>query len=92
MFTAQKVNRVLKIDELKADEYVAMGYTVRDKDGNLIGAPVTADSLKEQLDKANKRIAELEAQLGEKSSKKADGKKADAKKDDAEKEETKKAE
>lgn len=79
MFTAQKANRVLKIEEIKADEYVAMGYTVMTDDGTIIGAPITVESLKMQLAEKDKRIAELEAQLSKssKSRTKADDTKAD---------------
>lgn len=91
MYTAQKGNRLLKIDETKADDYIADGYTVRTTDGDLIGEPVTNDSLKEKLNKAYERIAFLESVL-EKNGIDPDGKTAakDTKKKDTKKDETKK--
>lgn len=68
MLKAKKANRVLRIPEERAKDYAALGYTVTDMDGKVISKPdspaETIKELKAELAKKDKRIAELEAQLG----------------------------
>ena len=49
MLLAEKANRRVRIADEKKDEYIGMGYTVRNLDGSLVKAP----------DNPKKRIQEL---------------------------------
>lgn len=76
-YIAQKKNRVIRIQEEKAEEYAAMGYEVTDDDGEVVFdavvtsiaeaketiAKLTAENakLKAKLEDTDKKIAELEA-------------------------------
>lgn len=53
MLLAEKANRRVRIADEKKDEYIGMGYTVRNLDGSLVKAP----------DNPKKRIQELESAL-----------------------------
>lgn len=53
MLIAEKANRVVRIVDEKKEEYIGMGYTIKDTDGNIIKAP----------NDPKERIAELEAEL-----------------------------
>lgn len=68
MLKAQKANRVLRIPNERMKDYKAMGYTITDMSGKVISKPDNpADKIKELeslLEAKDKRIAELEAQLG----------------------------
>ena len=54
-YIVQKANRVLTITDEKADEYLKMGYTVKDMSGNVILQPEPTGK------EAVKKIHELEA-------------------------------
>ena len=53
MLLAEKANRRVKIVDEKKDEYIGMGYTVKNMDGSLVQAPQDH----------KKRVQELEAEL-----------------------------
>lgn len=67
MYMAEKANRVVRIADEKKDEYIGMGYTIKDMSGNIINAP----------NNPKDRIAELEAEL--KKTEAADAPKKEAK-------------
>lgn len=53
MLLAEKANRRVRIADEKKDEYIGMGYTVKNMDGSLVQAPQDH----------KKRVQELEAEL-----------------------------
>ena len=53
MLLAEKANRRVRIADEKKDEYIRMGYTVKNLDGSVIKAP----------NDPKKRVQELEAEL-----------------------------
>ena len=55
MLLAEKANRRVRIADEKKDEYIGMGYTVKNMDGSLVQAPQDH----------KKRVQELEAELKE---------------------------
>ena len=52
MLKARKANRVLRIEDTKAEEYRALGYTITDMQGNVVLTP----------NDDRQRIKELEAE------------------------------
>lgn len=67
MIRVLKGNRERLISPTEKTEYLEMGYSVIDEDGTVLEQGVKSNHvLKEELDAANKRIAELEAQLVQK--------------------------
>ena len=72
MLMAEKANRRVRIADEKKDEYIGMGYIVKNTDGSLVKAPEDpkkrVKELEEELkkitdyaDSADKKIAELYA-------------------------------
>lgn len=53
MLLAEKANRRVRIADEKKDEYIGMGYTVKNMDGSLVKAP----------EDPKKKVKELEAEL-----------------------------
>lgn len=53
MLFAEKANRRVRIADEKKDEYIGMGYTVKNENGSLVKAP----------EDPKKRVQELEAEL-----------------------------
>ncbi len=62
MLKARKANRVLKIPDEKKKTYIALGYTITDMDGNMVYEHVEPTK---KLEKAEKEIADLKAELEE---------------------------
>lgn len=62
MLKARKANRVLKIPDEKKKTYIALGYTITDMDGNMVYEHVEPT---EKLEKAEKEIVDLKAELEE---------------------------
>ena len=62
MLKAAKKNRVLQIPDEKVEEYMKMGYTIRDLEGNTIWKP---ENEKEEAEQLRKENGELKAQLEE---------------------------
>lgn len=60
MLYAEKANRRVRIADEKKDEYVGMGYTIKNLDGSMVKAP--DDPKKENAD-LKKENAELEERL-----------------------------
>ncbi|MBD5504599.1 MAG: hypothetical protein HDR09_12955 [Lachnospiraceae bacterium] len=61
MLIAEKANRVVRIADEKKDEYIGMGYTVKNMDGTVIKAPVDPKKKAQELEaelKATKEAAE----------------------------------
>ena len=73
MLLAEKANRRVRIADEKKDEYIGMGYTVKNMDGSLVQAPQDH----------KKRVQELEAEL--KAAKAAETPKKEAKTKQADK-------
>ncbi|MCI8673061.1 MAG: hypothetical protein HFI89_06185 [Lachnospiraceae bacterium] len=74
MLMAEKANRRVRIADEKKDEYIGMGYIVKNMDGSLVKAPEDpkkrVKELEEELkkitdyaDSADKKIAELYAEM-----------------------------
>lgn len=76
---AIKANKVYKVDEMSKASYLAQGFDICDDKGKLIERSPSATVPAVKLDEANKRIAELEAELAalksEFKTEKKDGKK-----------------
>lgn len=53
MLLAEKANRVVRINDEKKDEYIGMGYTVKNMDGSIVKAP----------ENPKERVKELESEL-----------------------------
>lgn len=64
MLKARKANRVVRIDDTKAEEYRALGYTVTDMEGRLMLTPNDPKyrimELEQENDQLRARISELE--------------------------------
>ena len=67
MLKARKKNRVIRIPDEKADEYMSLGYRITDMDGNIVREPEDKDATIAKLTDENLRlkgrIAELEMLL-----------------------------
>lgn len=71
MLLAEKANRRVRIADEKKDEYIGMGYTVKNMDGTVIKEPdnpkkkvqVLETELKATKEAAEKQIAELTEEL-----------------------------
>lgn len=67
MLLAEKANRRVRIADEKKDEYIGMGYTVKNMDGSVIKAPVDpkkkAKELEAELKEAENQIANLTEEL-----------------------------
>lgn len=59
MLVATKANRVIRIDDLKTDEYVKMGYTVATEEGAIVAEPITLESIKKENVELKKENCEL---------------------------------
>lgn len=59
MLLAEKANRRVRIADEKKDEYIGMGYTIKNLDGTLLKAP---DDPKKQVKKLEAEIAALKAE------------------------------
>lgn len=53
MLIAEKANRRVRINDEKKDEYIGMGYIIKNTDGSLVKAP----------DNPKKRVQELESEI-----------------------------
>lgn len=63
-YIVQKANRVLTITDEKADEYLKMGYTVKDMSGNVILQPEpTGKEAVNKIHKLEAKNKELEEEL-----------------------------
>lgn len=62
MLYAEKANRRVRIPDEKKDEYIGMGYTVKNMDGTVIKEPENPKKAAEALSKEN---ADLKAKLEE---------------------------
>lgn len=60
MLKARKANRVVRIDDTKADEYRAEGYTILDMSGNVLMTPNNDKFRIKSLEQEN---AQLRAQV-----------------------------
>lgn len=69
MLKAAKGNRVVRIPDEKRKEYEILGYKISDMKGNVLYTPTDPkkenESLKDQIDAAQKEKADLEAKLKE---------------------------
>ena len=72
---AIKANKVYKVDEISKASYLAQGFDICDDKGKLIERSPSATVPAVKLDEANKRIAELKAELAALKTEKKDGKK-----------------
>ena len=71
MLLAEKANRRVRIADEKKDEYIGMGYTVKNMDGTVIKAPVDPKKKVQELEKelkatkeaAEKQVADLTEEL-----------------------------
>ena len=68
MLKARKANRVLRIEDTKAEEYRALGYTITDMDGHLIAAPANDQQRIRELESENAHLREQLAAAQEKKS------------------------
>lgn len=75
MLRVLKGNQETLISPANKDEYLKKGYSVIDEDGSVLEQGVKSERMiKDELEAANKRIAELEAELkGYKESDPAEG-------------------
>ena len=85
MLKAQKGNRVVRIDDTKAEMYRTLGYTVTDMAGHLIATPDNAQQRIRELEAENacllKQLADAKAaalESGKKDGKKGSGKKGES--------------
>lgn len=64
MYKAIKANRVVDIPESKAESYLAEGYSIFDKAGNLVLAPKTivAEKLSKEVEALKEKNAALTAE------------------------------
>ena len=64
MYKAIKANRVVDIPESKAESYLAEGYSIFDKAGNLVLAPKTivAEKLAKEVEALKEKNAALTAE------------------------------
>lgn len=66
MLKAKKANRVVRIDDTKADEYRALGYTIMDMDNKILMTPNNDKFRIQALEQENARLrAQLSAQRAE---------------------------
>ena len=62
MLKAKKGNRVLRIEDNRAEEYRTLGFTVTDMNGHLIATPDNAQQRIRELEQENIRLrAQLSA-------------------------------
>ena len=75
MLKARKKNRIVRIPDVKADEYKKLGYTITDEDGNTVYQPEDKDATIAALRKENQqlkqKITELELEKAQANSGKA---------------------
>lgn len=61
MLKASKKNRVLRIPDEKAKEYLALGYTITDMKGKVVSEPENAEKKAKELAAENAKLqAEVE--------------------------------
>lgn len=66
MIRVLKGNQETLVSPIEKEKYLQMGYSVIDEDGTVLEQGVKSNHvLKEELDAANKRIAELEEEIAE---------------------------
>lgn len=76
MLKAKKANRTIKIPEEKKSEYIALGYSITDMDGNMIHEHVDDSELLKKVQKENATLKE-KLEEAEKYAEEADKKIAD---------------
>lgn len=68
MLRARKANRVLRIPDERAKDYVALGYTIESMEGTILNQPEDPKALivelRTELAKKDERISYLEKKLG----------------------------